>query len=165
MNSLRFNLFKKAHKDLQALLADTLIQLQKTNFLIASEAESGIERIKMVLRVMHAHKKLEEDIIFLELDENAISMIDYFNNQHYHDDALTLGLGILLNNFEEAATNTEKASTGNNILSSYIEFMAFNLNHMNMEEQMINPLLWYKYTDNELEEILNKANLYENETN
>lgn len=41
MNSVRFNLFKRAHKGFRALLADTLIQLQKTDFAIDPWKFSG----------------------------------------------------------------------------------------------------------------------------
>jgi hemerythrin-like domain-containing protein len=157
MNSLRFNLFKRAHKGLRALLADTLMLLQRTDFLINTEAKLGIVRIKMVLELMHAHAKMEDDFIFPVLNKEASSTVDYFKNQHYHDEALTLDLGIIINSFEEALTDVEREKFGNSMLSCFIEFVAFNFTHMNMEEQLINPLLWMKYTDMELMDIVGNA--------
>jgi len=151
MEEIRFNLFKSTHKGLRALLADTLLQLQQTDFLIGPHAEAAIERIKLVLQLVHKHTKWEDDVVFPKLAAAAQSMTGYFTSQHYHTDALTLGLDILICGFEEAKTNTEKEAVANNLLTAFVEFMAYKLNHMNMEEQLINPLLWCSYSDRELQ--------------
>lgn len=49
MEEIRFNLFKRVHKGLRALLADTLLQVQQTDFQINEQAAAAIERIKLVL--------------------------------------------------------------------------------------------------------------------
>lgn len=153
MEEIRFNLFKSVHKGLRALLADTLIQLQQTDFLIETQANATFERIKLVLLLMHRHTKWEEDIVFQKLGTAAISMTSYFTSQHYHTDALTLNMDILICGFEEAKTLTEKEMVANSLLNAFIEFSAYNFNHMNMEEQLINPLLWQTYSDQELHEL------------
>lgn len=153
MEEIRFNLFKSVHKGLRALLADTLIQLQQTDFLIEAQANATFERIKLVLLLMHRHTKWEEDIVFQKLGTAAISMTSYFTSQHYHTDALTLNMDILICGFEEAKTLTEKEVVANSLLNAFIEFSAYNFNHMNMEEQLINPLLWQTYSDQELHEL------------
>jgi hypothetical protein len=150
MEEIRFNLFKSVHKGLRALLADTLLQLQQTDFLIADQATVAVERIKLVLLLMHRHTKWEEDFIFPKLGTESQSMISFFTNQHYHTDALTLNMDILICGFVEAKTNTEKEAVANNLLNAFVEFLAYNFNHMNMEEQLINPLLWNNNNDNEL---------------
>lgn len=150
MEEIRFNLFKSVHKGLRALLADTLLQLQQTDFLIADQATVAVERIKLVLLLMHRHTKWEEDFIFPKLGTESQSMISFFTNQHYHTDALTLNMDILICGFVEAKTNMEKEAVANNLLNAFVEFLAYNFNHMNMEEQLINPLLWSNNDDNEL---------------
>lgn len=151
MEEIRFNLFKSVHKGLRALLADTLIQLQQTDFLIETQANVAFERIKLVLLLMHRHTKWEDDIVFQKLGANALSMISYFTNQHYHIDALTLSIDIMICGFEEATTPMEKEAVANNLLNAFVEFAAYNFNHMTMEEQLINPLLWSTHGDNELQ--------------
>lgn len=151
MEEIRFNLFKSLHKGLRALLADTLIQLQQTDFLIEAQASVAFERIKLALLLMHRHTKWEDDVVFRKLGANALSMTGYFTSQHYHTDALTLNLDILICGFEEAKTPAEMETVANSLLSAFIEFAAYSFNHMNMEEQLINPLLWCSYTDQELQ--------------
>lgn len=153
MEDIRFNLFKSVHKGLRALLADTLMQLQRTDFLIETQANVAFERIKLVLLLMHRHTKWEDDIVFQKLGANALSMTGYFTNQHYHTDALTLNMDILICGFEEAKNLTEKEAISNNLLDAFVEFTAYNFNHMTMEEQLINPLLWHTFTDMELQEM------------
>ena len=153
MEEIRFNLFKSVHKGLRALLADTLMQLQQTDFLIETQANVAFERIKLVLLLMHRHTEWEDDIVFQKLGANALSMTGYFTNQHYHTDALTLNMDILICGFEEAKTLTEKEVISNSLLDSFVEFTAYNFNHMTMEEQLINPLLWHTFNDQELQAI------------
>jgi hypothetical protein len=151
MEKIRFNLFKSVHKGLRALLADTLMQLQQTDFLIETHAKVAFERIKLVLLLMHRHTKWEDDIVFQRLGPNALSMTGYFTNQHYHTDALTLNMDILICGFDEAKTLIGKESVANSLLNAFVEFTAFNFNHMTMEEQLINPLLWATFSDQELQ--------------
>jgi len=151
MEEIRFNLFKNVHNGLRALLADTLLQLQQTDFLITRQADEGIGRIKLVLLQLHRHTEWEEDYIFPQLGNQSQSMSSFFTNQHYHNDALTLGLDILICGFEESKTNPEKESLGDKLLNAFVEFTAYNFNHMNMEEQLINPLLWNNHSDKELQ--------------
>lgn len=153
MEEIRFNLFNSVHKGLRALLADTLMQLQQTDFLIDAQANVTLERIKLVLLLMHRHTKWEEDIVFQQLGTTALSMTNYFTGQHYHTDALTLNMDILICGFEEAKTQAEKEAVANSLLNAFIEFTAYNFNHMNMEEQLINPLLWQICSDRELHEL------------
>lgn len=150
MEEIRFNLFKSVHKGLRALLADTLLQVQQTDFQMNEQAASAIERIKLVLLLMHRHTKWEDEVVLPKLGTAAQSMTGYFTNQHYHTDALTLGLDILICGFEEAKNKTEKEVIASNLLNAFVEFIAYNFNHMNMEEQLINPVLWCKYSDQEL---------------
>ncbi|WP_449437050.1 hemerythrin domain-containing protein [Pedobacter steynii] len=153
MEEIRFNLFKSVHNGLRALLADTLLQVQQTDFQVNEQASPAIERIKLVLLLMHRHTKWEDEVVFPKLGTAGQSMSSYFTNQHYHTDALTLSLDILICGFEEAKTKTEKEAIGGNLLNAFVEFTAYNFNHMNMEEQLINPLLWGKYSDLELQKL------------
>lgn len=151
MEEIRFNLFKSVHKGLRALLADTVLQLQQTDFLIPQQTAEGMERIKLVLLLLHSHTKWEDDVVFPKLGTNAKSMTGFFTNQHYHTDALTLNIDILICGFEEAKTETEKEAIADNLLNVFVEFAAYIFNHMNMEEQLINPLLWRSFSNRELQ--------------
>ncbi|WP_256004153.1 hypothetical protein [Pedobacter deserti] len=162
MEEIRFNLFRNVHKGLRALLADTLILLQQTDFLIQTEANTAFERIKLVLLLMHQHTKWEVDFVFQKLGANALSMTGYFANQHYHADALTMNMDVLICGLEDAKSQTEKEAISYSLLDAFVEFTAYNFTHMTMEEQLINPLLWHTFSDQELQAMqmqhLNTAN-------
>ena len=151
MEEIRFNLFKSVDKGLRALLADTLMQLQQTDFLIEMQAKLALERIKVVLLLLQRHNRREEDIVFQNLGAQVVTMTGYFTNQHYHTIALTPNMDILIGGFMEAKTITEKEVLANNLMNAFMDFTAYNFQHMNMEEQLINPLLWNTYSDQELQ--------------
>lgn len=154
MKAMRFNLFKSVHKGLRGLIADTLIQLQKTDFLVNVELLSASERIKLILMLTRTFTKWKQDVIFPALGENYLDLISYFNNQYDQNDTLTLGLDILLSNIEEAKDDSDREVIANQILCAFIEFTTCNFNRMSMEEQLIPPSLWHQYHDRELEKLV-----------
>ena len=99
---------------------------------------------------MHQHNKWEDDVVFKKLGANALSMTEYFTNQHYQIDALTLNVDILICGFDEAESLTEKEVLSNSLINAFVEFTAYNFNHMTMEEQLVN-LLWHSFSDQELQ--------------
>ncbi|RFS26942.1 hypothetical protein DVR12_03920 [Chitinophaga silvatica] len=157
MELLRFNLFNKAHKALRALLCNVLIELQQTDFSVSAESDSCISKIRLVLEVLHEHAQLEDNFIFPLLCPNAESIRAYFARQHIEDEALTLDLSIALDNIENAQTALQLSIAAISLQQQYIGFVAFNLNHMNMEEEIINPYLWSVYSDGALERLSAEA--------
>ena len=48
MQTLRFNPFGQVHKGLRALLYDTALLLQHTNFSVEEEIAEAVDRVKLV---------------------------------------------------------------------------------------------------------------------
>lgn len=152
----RFNLFNRAHKAIRALLCNTLLQVQKTDF-TSPGATGCVAGIRVVLEVLQEHAYLEDHFIFPLLQSNAPSLAAFFEKQHHQDELLTQDVEAALTGFENASGEQEQLLTGIVILEQYAAFVAFNLSHMNMEEQLINPFLWTLYSDAELVQRVTEA--------
>ena len=152
----RYNIFFPIHKGLRALLCETAQLLQQTSFTDVDEAADAIDRVKSVVSVFESHASKEDNYVFSALDAFEPSVVAAFEQEHEEDHELGEHLQKWVTAFEYAVAPSAKQSIGDELVKSFIGFMVFNLRHMAKEEQVINPLLWRYYTDEELHAITQK---------
>ncbi|MCF3109639.1 hypothetical protein LL912_12740 [Niabella sp. CC-SYL272] len=157
MEQQRFNLFNRAHKALRGLMCSTLIRLQQADLTGEYSLKQCCRDINLVIELLEEHAILEDHYILPSLPPEARSSVLFFEQQHLEDKMLCSNLKELMKKMENATTGSLRASGVPVLLQAYISFAVFNLQHMNMEEQLLNPLLWLKYTDVELEQIVAEA--------
>jgi hypothetical protein len=146
----RFNIFNQIHKALRALLYDTSLVLQQTNFADAQEAGIAIERVKSVVAMFGMHAAKEDNYVLPAIQRYEPSLADAFEQEHVEDHALAEKLRGLLTVYRHAIREEVKIETGQAIHQAFIEFMIFNLEHMAKEEKVLNKILWRYYTDAEI---------------
>jgi hypothetical protein len=150
MQLLRFNPFGQVHKGLRALLYDTAMLLQHTNFAVEEEISVAVDRVKLVSRLFEHHAHIEDSRIFPMIEEYAPQVVDDFEAQHQTDHALSLDLEKCVALFTETNTAGQNRFAGNELLQSFNAFLAFNVEHMKKEETIVNECLWLYHTDKEL---------------
>jgi hypothetical protein len=146
----RFNTFNQIHKALRAMLYDTALTLQQTYFGDTDEAETALEKVKIVVDVFDQHAAHEDRFIFPAVQQYEPSIVDIFEQEHDKDHALAESLRGLLIVYKYAMLAGVKIETGQAINKAFIEFMIFNLEHMAKEETVLNKVLWRYYTDAEI---------------
>ncbi|HEV7331031.1 MAG TPA: hemerythrin domain-containing protein [Flavisolibacter sp.] len=154
MQSLRFNPFSQVHKGLRALLYDTAILIQHTNFSVEEEIIEAVERVKLVNTLFDHHAHVEDSQIFPMIKTYAPEIVDDFEAQHQIDHELSKGLEKCIHLFTETNTPSQNLWAGNELLQHFNAFLAFNVEHMKKEETIVNACLWRYFTD---EELLNKV--------
>lgn len=147
---IRYNPFNQIHKGLRALLYDTAIKLQHTDFKDESAAASCFDRINTVLWLFDSHADIEDNMVFPLVKKVAHQVVKDFEKEHDTDHQLGNDLRNALQSYYFANDEDAKFKTGTNVLIAFNEFIAFNLSHMNREETIINTLLWENYSDEEL---------------
>jgi hemerythrin-like domain-containing protein len=150
MQILRFNPFGQIHKGLRALLYDTALLLQHTNFTIEEEIDLAVERVKLVNTLFEHHAHIEDSRIFPLIQSFAPHIVDDFEAQHQKDHELSEGLERCFALFTETNNAAQNRWAGNELLQSFNAFLAFNVEHMKAEETVINGCLWRHFTDEEL---------------
>jgi hemerythrin-like domain-containing protein len=143
-------MFLQVHKGLKALLYETALQVQHTDFWNIDEAEDVIERINDVVRLFGKHADSEDSFVFPAIEKYEPSVKDAFEQEHVKDHLLGELLDRSMQLYKEAGVITEKAEAGKKVQSAYSQFMIFNIEHMAKEEEVINPILWRYYADSEL---------------
>ena len=147
---IRYNIFNQIHKGLRALLYDTALKLQQTNFANAEESEAILEQLKQTLDVFDKHAEHEDHVVLPAIQQYEPSIVDAFVQEHILDHQLAEKMRAQLAAFEVATTPADKLNAGNGILHAFIAFMTFNLDHMAKEETVINERLWRYYSDAEI---------------
>lgn len=149
----RYNMFLQVHKGLKALLYETALQVQHTDFWNVDEAEHVIEKINEVVRLFEKHAHSEDTIVFPAIEKYEPSVKDAFEQEHVQDLILGQRLERAIRAYDDAPVIVEKAEAGKQLEAAFLDFMVFNIEHMVKEEKVINPILWRYYTDDELHAI------------
>ncbi|MBB1286652.1 hemerythrin domain-containing protein [Flavisolibacter sp. BT320] len=150
MQTLRFNPFNQVHKGLRALLYDTALLLQHTNFSAEEEIAEAVERVRLVNTLFDHHAHVEDSQIFPLLKTYAPEIVDDFEFQHQMDHELSKGLEKCLHLFTETNSPEQNLWAGNELLQHFNAFLAFNVEHMKKEETIVNACLWRYFSDEEL---------------
>ncbi|MBC9911826.1 hypothetical protein [Chitinophaga varians] len=150
MEPLRFNIFRQAHKGLRLLLHDTILVIQHADFAVAREGAFCMNKVQQALQLFYLHAELEDHEVFPLVRQEAATVVDFFERQHARDEELTLALHCIIEKYHKQETPQGRIATGIDLLHEFVAFAAFNLDHMNLEETLLLPFLWMKYTDDEL---------------
>ena len=147
---MRYNSFYKIHKGLRALLYETGLELQRTDFTNDEEATAILQEITGVVDLFERHAYHEDNYIFSAIEQYEPSIVDAFEQEHVKDHELGEKLNSLLSMYSTLKTDDEKIYYGSAIRKHFVEFIAFNLEHMAKEEDIINNLLWRYFSDEEI---------------
>lgn len=149
----RYNIFNQVHKGLRALLYETIIKLQQTDFTDAEDAEGAVQQVKIILELFDEHAHTEDTFILPAIAEYEPSVVDVFEQEHVKDLALSKHVHGLLQAFSLTISADAKQEIGAAISKAVFDFTLFNLEHMKKEEDVLNKLLWRYFDDAHLHNI------------
>jgi hypothetical protein len=157
---MRVNIFNQIHKGLRALLYETSILLQQTDFSHKEEMQTAIKRVTLVADMFDDHAHHEDNFILPAINEYEPSIVDAFEQEHELDAKLTRALKDSLQALQMASPLV-RPNMANELSKTFVQFMVFNLEHMSKEESILNKILWRYYSDEEILDIQKKivANL------
>lgn len=149
----RYNIFNQVHKGLRALLYETALAIQQTDFNNREEAKTISAQLTEVVELFDKHADTEDSIVFPALQDYEPSVVLVFEDEHEKDHALGKKLKDALFALSQSQSAEAELDAGRNIQLAFVEFMVFNLGHMAKEETVINKLLWRYYTDKQLHDL------------
>ncbi|MBS1606489.1 MAG: hemerythrin domain-containing protein [Bacteroidetes bacterium] len=153
MNTARLNPFNEIHKALRTLMFDTVLKLQRSNLADPAETRPAIAQVELLVELMDGHAHHEDEFVLHPAEEIAPGLIHEFESEHVTDMALTNDLRQRIADYHKAE---DKEYSGRQLYYALNAFVAFNLNHMNKEEQVLNPVLWSNYSDEQLLEMVGR---------
>lgn len=149
----RYNMFHQVHKGLRAMLYETALCLQHTEFDDAVQARESLAQLQDVIYLFNKHAHSEDTYVFPAVEKFEPSVADAFEQEHVKDHELGELLDQALAAYTVAVDTTGRLEAGRQVQQAFIEFMLFNLEHMGKEEAVINPILHRYYQDHELHAI------------
>ncbi len=147
---MRHNSFNQVHKGLRALLFETAIKIQQCNFADTPAGEKVLQELEQVLLLFESHAHNEDHFFNEPLEEVNKEVARLFEKEHEEDHRLALVLETLIKAWRKANGREERLTIGQQMMYAFHEFIAFNLNHMNKEETLLNQVLWETYTDDQI---------------
>ena len=147
---MRYNMFNQIHKALRVLLYDTGVLISQADFDNPQEADNVAERLNQLLDIFDKHAEHEDRMVLPLLQEYEPGVVYAFEQEHVTDHALVQQLKGFLMALAYSISSEAKTELGASLTTAYIEFMIFNLQHMQKEETVLNKLLWQYYSDEEL---------------
>ena len=146
---MRINIFNQIHKGLRALLYESSLLLQQTDFLDDQEMQTAVTRVTMVADLFDDHAHHEDKFILPAIQEHEPSIVDAFEREHAMDIKLTRALKNCLQALQMASP-VVRPEMANVLYKTFVQFMVFNLEHMSKEETILNKILWRYYSDGEI---------------
>ena len=146
----RYNIFKPIHKGLRALLYDTALILQQTEFADITQWRPAIQKVLLVVKVFESHAYYQNYFILPAIEKFDKQLINEFRNEQQFLHHLISGLNNLIGIFDNTSTDEEKNIAGSAITKAFMDFMIFNLREMAKEESLLNQALWSHYSNREL---------------
>ena len=153
MQEQRYNVFNQIHKGLRGMLYDTALRLQRTDFTQSDEAKTAVEQLEELLYFFDEHAQNEDQFILPHVRKHNAPLIDELEKDHDIDHRLTETLFGHIQEWKVAKLSAQKEAIGQRIFFAFNEFIAFNLYHMNKEENVLMFLLWKHYTDAQIRQM------------
>ncbi len=147
---MRYNIFNQIHKGLRALLYDTALTLQQTDFSDAEEAKPALQKIRKTLDAFEGHAYIEDSFVLPAIQQYEPALVDAFEEEHVKDHALGEKVMTLVNRLEQETSAEEQTAKAVELLHAFNAFLSFNIDHMNREETVLNERLWRYYSDAEI---------------
>ncbi len=152
MNIQRFNLFNRVHKGLRGFLYNVALSIQQTDF-AKPQAVATIEKLEQLMHFFEKHANIEDEFILPLVTQFNQSLVNDMEKDHEVDQRLIQELQDQIDIWKNATQADKKESTGRKIFYAFNEFIAFNLYHMNREENELMYTMWQHLTDDEIRQI------------
>jgi hemerythrin-like domain-containing protein len=154
-NFMRVNIFNQIHKGLRALLYESSLLLQQTDFSDEQEMKAVINRVTVVADLFDDHAHHEDTYVLPAIQQYEPSIVDAFEQEHAMDAKLTRALKDSLQALQMASPLVRQ-EMANELSRTFIQFMIFNLEHMSKEENILNKILWRYYADADILDLQRK---------
>lgn len=146
----RYNIFYQVQKGLRALLYETALRLQQTDFSNPENASKNLDELNAAVNLFTAHLYVEEQYSLRAIQHHAGLIFEDIKSEHRRTESTLMQLSGLMQAFQHAVTTDEKTEIGSVISSAFASFVSFMLDSMCRKENALNKLLWKNFTDEEL---------------
>ena len=141
------------HKGLQAMLYHNALAIQHNDFSNPRSTSLVIDQVQKVLWLFEGHAHTEDSMVFPLIAQHAPEVVADFEAQHDKDHQLAAGVEDCLDKLAHCSTAAACYEQGLRLKRAFERFIAFNLEHMILEETVVAPIIWQHFPDEELHQL------------
>jgi hypothetical protein len=155
----RENLFQPIHKGIRSMLYELGSRLQTTDFANVDESNRFAEHLKRnlnsslsscILCLLRAHSSHEERDIFAKVRVHDQDAIDFVMKEHAEVSRRIMGVATTCNEVLKLDSPARRIEVGDRLTLEANDLFANYLTHLNNEEAVLVPIMWERFTDEEL---------------
>lgn len=150
----RFNVLNQIHKGLNALLGETALLVQQTDYKNVEKTEQLFDQLKETIEILFIQHEQETNYFFTYLINPEPITTKLFIEEHKKINSLCDKLKRLMIIVEHVEGNSEKMQAGTAIKQTYFELFAFTLSHLAKEKEIFSEILWKHYNDYDLKSVV-----------
>ncbi len=132
------------------MLYSTGMKIQKTDFTDDKQRKEAVALLAEVLELIERHSLHEDTYIFPHVTTYDGALLAELEEDHAHGHKLDSKLLQLVDELQVPTNHTTLQSVGAELFHTFNRYIAFHLEHMEKEEEKVNPLLWKYYSDEEI---------------
>lgn len=166
--SERENLFRPIHKGIRSMLYELGSRLQTTDFADENVASQVVDRMRhdlesslsnCVLCLLYSHSHHEEGEIFARLAHHDDELVRLVMKEHNEIARRIRDLGTTCDELLAASSAARRVEIGDRLNLESNDLFASYFDHLNNEESLLVPILWERFSDEELRGI--RAKFYD----
>ena len=146
----KVDLFTSIHKAIRALLYQTASALQAADLGEEQSMQETLRMLENTLDMLEEHAAHEDHLIFPEVEKVLPGTTLACESEHRAYEQKEISLRNLMAQIRKAQTATDRLAFAGALNRAYTDFMAFQLQHMNHEEEQILPLAQQSLENQEL---------------
>lgn len=155
----RENLFRPIHKGIRLMIYDLGLRLAITDFSNQAESNEIVSQLdhaltasvsNCILCLLYAHSRHEEQDLFSAVSHFDKDVVDLMMVEHREIAARILALSKTCDELLELTDPQHRIEHGDRLWLETNDLFALYLAHLNNEEAMLVPVMWERFTDEEL---------------
>ena len=161
----RENLFRPIHKGIRSLLYELGNGVQRANFADVAETNAITTRLTRdlgnaisdcVLCLLRVHSRHEEKDIFSAVRPHDPDVVDLMMREHGEVARRIHGVSKTCTELRTLKSRSRRIEVGDRLNLEVNDLFAYYLSHLNNEEATMVPVLWERFTDEELRAMRSK---------
>jgi Hemerythrin HHE cation binding domain len=157
--SERENLFRPIHKGIRSMLYELGSRLQSTDFADVSESNRFVTRLRQdlensrstcILCLLRAHSGHEERDFFSPMRTHDPDAIDLMMREHGEVARRIREVAKTCDEVLGVTLTGRRIEVGDRLNQEVNDLFAYYLSHLNNEEAVLVPLMWERFTDEQL---------------
>lgn len=151
----RFNIFQHSHSALRSLLLDTSLLIQFTDFNKPEQVQATFDQVTELVLACQRQAEEEARYIIPAISHLHGRVEECFAHGDAHKPSASMKMLNRMNLYEQYAGMPRAARLAASIANtSFQQFAAQVIAGMQLQEEILNPLLWSYYSDDALRQLL-----------